>query len=435
MRTVLALFLITSLAIAEDKPGDIGTEKDRLQGLWQAVSLEANGTKAPIVEVEKFQLEFKSDKVTFVPKFDNRQHNYDIDPKVEPKAMDFTAGDGEKKGQRLPCAIYDLAGDILVICMDKEGKHGKRPTEFKTTNGDGLALITLERVKQEKPAPAQAQKLAGRLPPTHPDLKYGEHERQVMDLWLAPSDKPTPMLVAIHGGGFRGGNKRVSEPLLAKCLEAGISVAAITYRLTDVAIAPAQHQDCARAVQFLRSKAGEWNLDTKRFAATGESAGAGISMWLALHDDLADPQSEDPVARESTRLTCAAVSEGQTTYDPRVIRDLFPGTDTYQHPALAYLYDVDLARLDDAGPEKIELFQEISAINHLTKDDVPVLLIYSRTMDAPITSQSIGIHHPKFGQLLKQQMDALGIECEIVTEAGDRGDSLVFDWAKKHFQM
>ncbi len=269
--------------------------------------------------------------------------------------------------------------------------------------------------------------------PTHANVKYGDHERQVMDVWLAKSDKPTPVLVSIHGGGFRGGNKSVGPQLLAKCLEAGISVAAITYRFTDVAIAPAQHQDGARAIQFLRSKAEEWNFDKTRFAATGSSAGAGISMWLALHDDMADPQSKDPVARESTRLTCAAVSEGQSTYDPRVIRDLFPGTDTYQTPALALLYDVDLTKLDEAGPEKIKLFEEVSAINHLTKEDVPVLLIYARNMDTPITSQSVGIHHPKFGQLLKEQMDKLGIECEVVTDAGKREGELVFDWVKKHF--
>jgi uncharacterized protein (TIGR03067 family) len=64
--------------------------------------------------------------------------------------MDLTPGDGGKKGEKLPVAIYDLAGDKLVICIDKEGEHGKRPAEFKTMAGDGLVLITLERVKQTK---------------------------------------------------------------------------------------------------------------------------------------------------------------------------------------------------------------------------------------------------------------------------------------------
>jgi hypothetical protein len=257
-----------------------------------------------------------------------------------------------------------------------------------------------------------------------------------MDVWLAKSDKPTPVLVSIHGGGFSGGNKSVSPFLLEECLKSGISVAAITYRLSDEAKAPAQFLDSARAIQFIRSKAKEWNLDASRMAATGGSAGAGISLWLGFHDDLADPKSEDPVLRQSTRLTCMAVMNGQTSYDPRFIRELEPGTDTYKVGALAKLFDMDPNDLDQLPKEKYKLFEECSPITHLTKDDVPALLIYNSTMDTPITNQGIGIHHPKFGNALKEKMDALGIECEVVTGVqGNKGAALVFEFVKKHFGM
>jgi acetyl esterase len=72
--------------------------------------------------------------------------------------------------------------------------------------------------------PARAQD----RPPSHLDVKYGPHERNVLDVWLAKSEKPTPVLVSIHGGGFGKGDKRVSPALLQRCLDAGISVAAIT---------------------------------------------------------------------------------------------------------------------------------------------------------------------------------------------------------------
>ncbi len=125
-------------------------DKELLQGLWQAVSLVASGKQAPAEKVKEFQLLFRGDKVMFVPKHDNREHTFDLDPKAQPKAMDITPGDGQKKGQKMPCAIYDLTGDKLIICIDKEGTYGKRPTEFKTEAGDGLGLITLERVTQSK---------------------------------------------------------------------------------------------------------------------------------------------------------------------------------------------------------------------------------------------------------------------------------------------
>ena len=80
-------------------------------------------------------------------------------------------------------------------------------------------------------------------------------------------------------------------------------------------------EDAARAVQFVRSKAKEWNLDKARIGATGGSAGGCSSLWLLYHDDLADPKSADPVARESTRLFCAGVNGAQTTLDPKVLRD------------------------------------------------------------------------------------------------------------------
>ena len=218
-------------------------------------------------------------------------------------------------------------------------------------------LIAQEANAQKRARPPVAS-------PTHVDVKYGPHDRNVMNVWLASSDKPTPVLVSIHGGGFRHGDKSVSKGVLKDCLASGISVVVITYRFSDKAIAPAQHLDAARAIQFIRYNAKEWNLDSSRIAATGGSAGAGISMWLGFHDDLADPGNEDPVLRQSTRLTCMAVNNGQSSYDPRFIRDLFPGSDTYQNSALAQLFGVDLRKLDDLPEEKYKLFEEVSAINH-----------------------------------------------------------------------
>lgn len=269
--------------------------------------------------------------------------------------------------------------------------------------------------------------------PTHENVKYGPHERNVMDIWLAKSAKPTPVLVSIHGGGFRGGNKSVIPELLRGCLDSGISVVAITYRLSDQAIAPAQFHDSARAIQFIRHNAKQWNLDPKRVAATGSSAGAGLSLWLGFHNDLADPKSDDPVLRQSTRLTCMSVFNGQTSYDPRFIRTLFPDKDIYKESALAKLFDVDPNQLDNLPPEKYKLFEYVSSINFLTKDDAPAQLIYASKLDTPITSQGIGIHHPKFGQVLKERMDKLGIECEFHTGVGRGGSAaLTLGFIKKH---
>jgi acetyl esterase/lipase len=255
-------------------------------------------------------------------------------------------------------------------------------------------------------------------------------------VWLSTSDKPTPVLVSIHGGGFGRGEKRVSSELLRGCLEANISVAAITYRFSSQAIAPAQFHDAARAIQFIRHNARQWNLDPTRVAATGNSAGAGLSLWLGFHDDLANPRSEDPVLRESSRLSCASVFNAQTSYDPRVIRELLPKSDTWKYPRLAQLFAVDLDKLDELPKAKYELFELASPINHVTKDDPPVQLLYSYNFEAPVKDRSVGIHHPKFGQLLKERMDKLGIDCELKArvQVAD-GDALTLGFIKKQFGL
>ncbi len=346
------------------------------------------------------------------------------------------ARDAGKEGRALQQAVaqaVELSAEQKQQVADIRKQRDALTTKIQ---GELRGLLTGEQRKQLQ---RQQNRNAGNrrpaTPPTHRNVKYGPYDRNVMDVWLAKSDKPTPVLVSIHGGGFRGGNKGVSADLLRPCLASGISVVAITYRLSDQAIAPAQFLDSARAIQFIRHNAKEWNLDPTRIAATGGSAGAGISLWLGFHDDLADPDSNDPVLRQSTRLTCMSVYNGQSSYDPRFIRDLFPGKDTYKHSALAQLYDVDLNKLDDLPKEKYKLFELVSAINHLTKDDPPAQLTYASRLDTPITNQGIGIHHPLFGKVLKEEMDKLDIDCHVhpgVRRGGGDWVKLTMDFLKKH---
>jgi acetyl esterase/lipase len=264
--------------------------------------------------------------------------------------------------------------------------------------------------------PKNEGKQPSTLKPTHADVKYGPHERNVLDLYLPASDQPTPLVLYIHGGGFQGGDKRSLNPLDGKsCLDAGFAVAALNYRLTNTAPMPAAYLDCARALQFLRHHAREWNLDPTRVASTGGSAGAGTSLWLAFHDDLADPKSDDPVARQSTRLTCVAVSNGQSSYDPRFAEKIgLPRPNFERHSFFLPFYNITKDEIDT--PRAYKLYEEAAPITYLSKDDPPALLTYSLA-DEPVTNQSnlnLVVHHPRFGIALKEQMDELGIECVVI---------------------
>jgi acetyl esterase len=282
------------------------------------------------------------------------------------------------------------------------------------TNQDGF--VTLEEDRAFRAARAQQQQRPAQPPlptPDHPDVPYGPHERNVLDLWLADSADPTPLVIYYHGGGFRGGDKRTLNPmLLEQLLKGGVSVAAVNYRLSDVAPFPAQMHDCARALQFLRHHAEDYNIDPTRVGATGGSAGAGISMWLAFHDDLADPDAEDPIAAQSTRLTCAVVYAAQSSYDPRFIKQLF-NTDQVDGALIPFFGMESASDVDD--PRFHPLFEEASVINHATPDDPPIMLFYPQA-NTPLPPNSAGgqhIHHPKFGFVLKEKLDELGVECVL----------------------
>ena len=257
-------------------------------------------------------------------------------------------------------------------------------------------------------------------PYTHkPDMAnvaYGPHERNVLDFWKAKSAGPTPLLVHIHGGGFTHGDKTsISFELLELCLRKGISVATINYRYSTQAPFPAPYMDCVRAIQFLRAHAREWNLNPKLVAATGGSAGAGMSLWIGFHPDMADPASDDPVKRQSTRLTVVGVTSAQVSYDPHFIVKLIDDA-TSRHPALTTLVGVKPEERESEKARK--LFEESAPINYLAADSPPIFMYYNIPMKPlPPSNLNEGIHNPRFGLYLKEKMDKLGIECVVHQEA------------------
>jgi hypothetical protein len=156
--------------------------------------------------------------------------------------------------------------------------------------------------------------------PTFGNVAYGPDERNKLDFWHAKSDAPTPLVFYIHGGGWGGGSKESNKGPFLNLLDEGVSYVSINYRLArGENVLPCSLHDAARALQFVRSKADEWNIDKDRIIVTGGSAGGCSSLWLTFHDDLAEPDSVDPIARESTRVFGAAVINAQTTINPWII--------------------------------------------------------------------------------------------------------------------
>lgn len=300
-----------------------------------------------------------------------------------------------------------------------EQRLGQFLKRFPASDADKDGKLTEEEMRAfQRERRPNRQRDPQRAVPTHADVAYGEHTKQRFDIWLAESKdgKPTPLCIYIHGGGFRSGDKQVSAGTPATYLERGISFASMNYRLSEGGKHPypiAMH-DAARGLQFIRSQAKEWNLDPERVVCYGGSAGAGISLWLAFHDDLADPAAEDPIAKQSTRILAAGTSNGQSTYDMRTFREWFKVPDLTPHPALVDFYAVK--QPSDWETDRVQrLMSDASAITHLTKDDVPVYMTY-RAGNVPVTSKTnegVWVHHALLGLKLQEKMQELGLECVV----------------------
>jgi arylformamidase len=252
------------------------------------------------------------------------------------------------------------------------------------------------------------------LPPTYANVSYGPHQRNVLDFWKAEGAGPRPLLVAIHGGGWVAGDKTQNPATVRHWLKKGISYAAINYRLTTTDPLPAPVYDAARAVQFLRSKAAEWNINKNRIALTGGSAGACTSMWILLHDDLANPNASDPVERESTRVSAAAVVAGQTSIDPKVIEE-WVGPNVLKHRMIwMAVGEKTMADALKNYDKHHALYVEFSPYNHVDAHDPPLFMSYGNQMTLPSTDAGHGIHHPMFGIKLKEKSDHAGHECYLL---------------------
>jgi acetyl esterase/lipase len=276
-------------------------------------------------------------------------------------------------------------------------------------------VVALTSASQLHASPGASGYSASVPAPTLSNVAYGEHARQVLDVWQAESVDPSPLVVVIHGGSWKTGQKEWVNRFVDvnALLEAGVSVAAINYRYTTQAgdIQPpvaVPMGDAARAVQFIRSKANEWNLDKTRIAGAGASAGACTVLWLALHEDMAQPNSYDPVARESTRLWCAATINAQTSLDPKQMKEWTPNSRYGAHAFGLNNFTEFLAERERILP----WITEYSPYSHLSDNDPPLYLFYKRA-PALGQEQEDPTHSANFGVTLKEVCDAIGVSCEL----------------------
>src|SRR5215467_12266914 len=272
---------------------------------------------------------------------------------------------------------------------------------------------------------AFAQAVTDAPTPTIRDMRYGEHIKQAIDFYKANAARPTPLVVYIHGGGWTAGTKN-TVPNLQQFLDAGISVASVEYRFIQEAMEAgveppvrASLYDAARAIQLLRSKAAALNFDKNRVAYMGGSAGACTSLWLALHDDLADPSSSDPVARESTKPSFIAITAPQTSLDPQQTQSWIPNM-AYGGHAFGYKREgrtraQEFQMALEARQKILPWIREYSPYEHASAGDPPIYMDYPNQKEPVVEGieQKDPTHSAILGLKMAERLNEVGVEVHL----------------------
>ncbi len=224
----------------------------------------------------------------------------------------------------------------------------------------------------------------------HRDIVYvaGGGARQSLDLFIPNGVTKPPLVVFIHGGGWRGGSK---ERLPAMFLtQHGFAVASINYRLVPNALFPAQISDCRAAIRFLRKNAEKYGFDADRIGGWGTSAGGHL---VALLGTGAENKELDGDNKE-TEGSCAL----------QAVVDFFGPTQFPMRPN-----DATIRLFGGTATEKKELMKLASPITHVHAKVPPFLIMHGDADKTVPIEQS---------QLLADALKAAGNNVTFVTVPG-----------------
>jgi hypothetical protein len=190
------------------------------------------------------------------------------------------------------------------------------------------------------------------------------------------------------------------QALVPPALNAGFSLASIEFRHPVVnedasSPAPVPHTDIAKAIQFIRANADALGIDTRNIFVAGQSRGS-LALWTVLQDDMADPNSADPVSRQSTRANAAWMVNAQTTYDGHEFSELF--LVPRDRPFFNFAFD-------QKHPKHAQFGSAIKSVNAGNQADPPVTLRYdSEVVSKLLTLDELKahdpVHYPNFGPAL-----------------------------------
>jgi acetyl esterase/lipase len=206
------------------------------------------------------------------------------------------------------------------------------------------------------------------------NLRYREGmvKNWMLDLAMPkqPADRPRPVIVIIHGGGWIEGDKSsFSTPKnrppgnIIDFARLGFVAATINYRLAGEAPFPAALSDCKCAVRWLRAHAKEYSVDPDRIGAWGNSAGGHLALLLGMIPKEANLEGDGPYQDQSSMVQS-------------VVSDSGPIDLVYQHEHKTLQRVVDQFLGGPPEGARIADYKLASPSSHISKSMPPVMLVY-----------------------------------------------------------
>mgnify|MGYP002628056857 CR=1 FL=1 len=217
-------------------------------------------------------------------------------------------------------------------------------------------------------------------PVVHKDIEFANVDGHSLklDLYLPVDGKVGPLVVWIHGGGWRGGSK--SKCGITWLTDHQFAVASISYRLTDKAIFPAQIHDCKAAIRWLRANAGKYGYGVDRIGVSGSSAGGHLAALVGTSGGVKELEGTvGGNVDQSSRVDAVVDFYGATDF---VLRSRTQPHRANQKGSVVYLL------LGGGADEKVELAKQASAAFHVTQDDPPFLVFHGGNDKTVLLDQS-----------------------------------------------
>ncbi|MCM8528993.1 MAG: alpha/beta hydrolase [Lentisphaeraceae bacterium] len=229
-----------------------------------------------------------------------------------------------------------------------------------------------------------------------------------LDLYIPKNVSKPQLLVWIHGGGWRAGDK--SRCYIKDITKYGFALASISYRLTDKAIFPAQIHDCKAAVRWLRANSAKYGYDAEKIGVSGASAGGMLAALMGTSGNNSEMEGKvGGNAEYSSKVDAVVDFYGATDF---ILRSKNQPSRANKKGSVCYKL------FGGAASEKTELAKAASAVTYVSKDDPPFLVIHGDKDNKVLLDQS---------QRIQEEYQKAGLDLELmIIKGGGHGGDIYF---------